>query len=390
MRRWAGRKAATTGNTEVDGSGVVALFSELAAIPSPTGEERAVADRVMSYLHELGIDAREDEAGRRRGTSAGNILAWVDPVGKADGQPVFLCAHLDTVPPDGPIEPVVSAGVIRNGADTILGADNKASVAVMLEATRRIVTERRPHAGIQLLFLVAEEAGSHGALELDPAALRARIGFVYDLAGPVGDVVIAAPYHHSVNVVFRGKAAHAGIDPENGRSAITAAARAIALTPIGRVDRQTTANIGLVSGGTARNVVPDRCEFAAEVRSHDQDRLMAILDEIRERCETSAAEGGCAVEVRSYETYPGYRLGPDEPAVRLAQAALMNIGVSPRFIETNGGADANVLNGLGLACVNLANGMAHIHSPVEEIATDDLERMVRVSLNLVHGAHALR
>ena len=235
-------------------SEVVPLFTELAALPSPPGEERAVADRVAAYLRDLALDVDEDDAGERVGSNAGNLYTRVEPT--AEGVPLFFCAHLDTVPPDGPLEPVLEDGIVRNAGGTILGADNKAAVAVMLEATRRVLSERRPHAGIELLFTPKEEVGLLGAAAFDAERLNARVGYVYDQAAPIGEVILGAPHAHAMQIRFHGRASHSGMYPEEGRSAIAAAARAIADFRLGRVDEESTANVGVISGGHRREHRP--------------------------------------------------------------------------------------------------------------------------------------
>jgi tripeptide aminopeptidase len=365
---------------------VLTLFTELAAIPSPPGEERAVADRVRAYLEELGLEVDEDDAGPRIGSTAGNLLARLPATADNGGEPIFLCAHLDTVPPTGPLEPVVEEGVVRNAGGTILGADNKAAVAAMLDAASRIVEENRKHAGIELLFTPKEEVGLQGAKAFDPSRLKAVTGFVFDQGAPVGDVVLGAPYASNVEVVIRGRAAHAGMAPEEGRSAIAASARAIADLRLGRLDDETTANVGLIQGGTAKNIVPDRCSFSLDVRSHNEEKLSDLVREILESITFAAALEQCEAETTVLESYRGYRFGRDDRPVALACAALERAGVQPRLGFTGGGADANVFNERGKECVNLANGMMEIHTPDEHIAVADLERMVDVTLALVEIA----
>src|SRR5438309_2579785 len=198
-------------------SEVVDLFTELAALPSPPGEERAVADVVIGYLRDLGLSVDEDDAGPKVGSNIGNVYCRLEATD--GGKPIFLCAHLDTVPPEGPIEPVIEDGVVRNAGGTILGADNKAAVAAMLEATRRILVEGRPHAGVELLFTPMEEVGLVGAKAFDASRLEARTGYVYDQAAPIGEIILGAPTHRNVFATFSGQAAHAGMAPEEGRSA---------------------------------------------------------------------------------------------------------------------------------------------------------------------------
>jgi tripeptide aminopeptidase len=363
---------------------VVSLFTELAALPSPPGDERAVADVVAAYMRDLGLDVSEDDVGEKIGSNTGNLYARVE--GTDGGTPLFLCAHLDTVPPTAGIEPVLEDGVIRNSAGTILGADNKSAVAVMLEATRRILAENRPHGGIELLFTPMEETGLHGAGAFDHDRLHARVGYVYDQAAPIGEVILGAPYSHSMRVELHGRAAHSGMFPEEGRSAIAAAAKAIADFKLGRVDEETTANVGVIDGGTAGNIVPEWCTFLADVRAHDPKKLADLVREMLESITFAASLEDCQVETEVHKSYNGYRFKRDDDVVRIASSALERAGVEPTFALSGGGADANVFNERGLACVNLANGMLDIHTPDERIAVADLERMIDVTLALVDVA----
>ena len=359
-------------------SGVLDLFVELAAIPSPSGEEEPVAAVIRSYLADLGLAVEDDEAG--------NLLARLEPA-ERDGGSIFLCAHMDTVPPVGAIEPVVGEdGFVRNDAGTILGADNKATVAVLLEAARLVLSEGRPHAGIELLFTVKEEVGLQGAKAFDHTRLVSKLGFVYDCSGPIGGIVRSAPYGKTIDVVFKGRSAHAGLQPEEGRSAIAAAGRALADLRLGRIDEETTANVGLIQGGTGRNVVPDRCELACEARSRDEGKLADLVQEMLDAFGFAAAVAECEVETQISETYAGYRFKPDDPVFALAAKALVAAGLQPRPIDVGGGADANVFNARGVPCVNLANGMMQVHTPAEHIAVADLETMLNITLELVDAA----
>jgi tripeptide aminopeptidase len=351
-------------------SQVLDLFTELAAIPSPPGEERQVADLVTRCLEDLGLRVDEDDAGATVGSTMGNVYAGL--AGHGGGMPLFFCAHLDTVPPTGPIDPVVEDGVVRNAAGTILGADNKSAVAVMLEATRRVLAENRPHAGIELLFTPKEEVGLLGAAAFDHTRLRARIGYVYDQAAPIGDVILGAPYSHSMEVRFHGRASHSGMYPEEGRSAIAAAARAIADLRLGRIDDETTANVGTIHGGTAGNIVAEWCTFLAEARSHDERRLQEVVQEMLDAIAFAAGLEDCEVETEVHKSYRGYRFKPDDDVVRIAHLALERSGFTPTYGLSGGAADANVFNERGLQCLNLANGMQDIHTPDERIAVGDL------------------
>jgi tripeptide aminopeptidase len=367
-------------------SEAVALFLELAAIPSPPGEERAVADVLLGYLRGLGLEPDEDGCGAAIGSTAGNVYARLEPT--ADGTPLFLCAHMDTVPPDGALRPVVADGVIRNDGGTILGADNKAAVAAMLAGVRRVLVEGRPHAGVELLFTPQEEVGLVGAAAFDHDRLHARTGYVYDQAGPIGEVILGAPWSRSLQVRFHGRASHSGMFPEEGRSAIQAAARAIADLRLGRVDELTTANVGVISGGTAGNIVPEWCTFLAEARCHDEAKLGDVVQEMLDVFSFAASAADCEVETTVRKSYNGYRLKRDEPAVELAASALARCGHEPTFGLSGGGADANVFNERGRRCVNLANAMTDIHTPDERISVADLEAMVDVTVALIEEARA--
>jgi tripeptide aminopeptidase len=365
-------------------SEVVDLFTELAAVPSPPGEERQVADVVIRYLRDLGLAVDEDDAGAKVGSNMGNVYCRLEPTD--GGTPIFLCAHLDTVPPEGPIEPVIDDGIVRNAAGTILGADNKSAVAVMLEGARRVLAENRKHGGIELLFTPKEEVGLLGAAAFDHERLRARVGYVYDQAAPIGDVILGAPHSQAMQVRFHGRAAHSGMYPEEGRSAIAAAARAIADLRLGRVDDETTANVGIIHGGTAGNIIPEWCTLDAEARSHDERKLADLVQEMVDAFSFAAGLEDCEVEANVSKSYRGYRFKRDDSVVRIAHAALERTGYTPSYGLSGGAADANVFNERGLACLNLANGMQDIHTSEECIAVNDLEGMVEVTLALVDVA----
>jgi tripeptide aminopeptidase len=373
--------------TAVEGD-VLELFVRLASVQSAPGEERAVADLCLGHLRSLGLEVDEDGAAEELGGSAGNLYCRLEATEGETGTPLFFCAHIDTVPPEAPIEPVVSGGVVRNGEDGILGADNKASVAVMFAAVRRVLAEGLPHAGIELVITVQEEVGLRGAKAFDHDRLHARTGYVYDHAAPIGDVVLAAPSQLSVDATFHGRPAHSGIAPEEGRSAIAAAARAIAEMRLGRLDDHTTANVGTIRGGTARNIIPATCSLLAETRSHDPARCRREMQSMLDAMAHAASLEECRLETAVEHEYEAYRFRRTDPAVELAVAALEAAGYEARPIESGGGADAHVFTARGRACVNLTNGMAEIHTAQEHIAVADLEGMVRVTLALIDQARA--
>jgi len=359
-------------------------FVRLCEIRSPTGEEREVADTILAELRALGLDVSEDDAAGPAEAGAGNILARLP--GRSDRWAMF-CAHIDTVPHAGQIEVVDDEGVFRSRGETILGADNKAAVAVFMELVARYAKEPPP-VGIELLLTVAEEQGLRGAKAFDPSELRADCGFVLDHAGPVGEVIVATPTQQKIHAHFIGVEAHAGIEPDDGNSAIAAAAAAIARMELGRIDEETTANVGLITGGTSGNVVPGHCEIVAETRSHDTDRAAAVAGEITEACTWGASEHGCDADVSVEELFRGYRIPNGSKAFALAEAGLRQAGHEPVRTAIGGGSDVNALRRSGFDCVLLANGPRDVHTRNECVAAADLDAMLEVCEGIVAVAAA--
>lgn len=364
---------------------VAQLMVRLCEIPSPSRDERAVADVVSEDLRSLGAAVTEDGAGADIPAGCGNIVARF-PATADGGIPIALCGHLDTVPSSGPIEVKLADGFLTNHRSDILGGDNKSAVAAILEAMRRIVTESRPHAGIEVVLTPCEEIGLKGAARLDPGTLAARMAFVFDHTGPIGGMVCAAPSLRKIDATFVGRTAHAGIVPEQGRSAIEAATRAISRMPLGRIDAVTTANVGTIAGGTATNVVAERCSITAEARSLDEralaQQVMAMLDALT----WAATEAEVDLESRVVNEFTGYRLTDRDAQVVLARSALASCGYDPKLVETGGGSDTNAFLLNGLPSVNLCNDMIDVHTADERIAVGSLERTVDVALALIETA----
>jgi tripeptide aminopeptidase len=349
-------------------------FVRLCEIPSPTGEERAVADAVLAELRSLGIEVSEDGAAGPARAGAGNLIARVP--GERD-EWVMFCAHLDTVPHSEPVEVIYADGVFRSAGETILGADNKAAVTVLIELAAR-ARERRPPVGLEVVFTVAEEDGLRGAKELETGALRSSYGFVLDHATPIGEVIVAAPTYNRIEAEFRGAEAHAGIRPEAGHSAIAAAANAVAAMELGRLDEGTTANVGVIEGGSASNVVPGHCRIDAEARSLDAARASEVTQAMLDACTWAATEGGCDLQVEVREMFRGYRLRSSAEPVEIARDALRSTGHEPVETSTGGGSDANALCAAGFDAVLLANGTEANHTPEERVAAGRIEEMLAV------------
>ena len=362
---------------------LLADFVRFCEIESPSGRERAMADAVTAELRALGLDVEEDGTAPDTGSDAGNLLARID--GPEGARTVLLCAHLDTVPLDGPVEVTRQDGVLTNRHEAILGADNKAAVATILGAARRLV-EDGPPVGLELLFTTSEELALRGAKAFDRGRLRAEFGYVFDHASPVGEIVTASPTYYRLEARFRGRAAHAGIRPEDGRNAIAAAGRAIAAMRIGRLDDETTSNIGRIEGGTAANVVAERCLVELEARSLDVAKAGEVVSEMVDAAAEAASDSDCDVETSVERLFQGYKLPRTAPAIETAAAALDACGIEPVYIATGGGSDANALVAAGLPVANLANGTQRNHQPDESVTVEALEQVLDVTLALVDAA----
>lgn len=379
----SGARDAAAGPAWATADELLERFLELVAVPSPSGSERAVSDLIQARLRAAGLSVHEDDSGARTGAASGNLVATVK--GTGGGVPIALSAHMDTVPIDRPPTVIVENGVVRTDGETILGADDKAAVTVLLQVAADLAADP-PAADVSFVISASEEVGLKGATTMDVSAIPAAACFVLDSEGPVGTMVMSAPTLRRLTVEFTGRSAHAGIEPENGRSAIVAAARAVAAMRLGRLDEQTTANVGLVEGGSAINIVPGRCVLQAEARSRDLGRLAEQVGHMLEVCNVAAAEVGVDVTVSVDEDFRGYAHDEASLPVRLAREAFAACGIEPRPIGGGGGSDANVFNLRGLPAVTLGVGFADVHSPQESIPVARLGDLYRVAHALVGAA----
>jgi tripeptide aminopeptidase len=359
---------------------LLADFVRLCEIESPSRSERAVADAVKAELEGLGLTVEEDDTASETGSDSGNLLARIE--GPPDSRTILLCAHLDTVPLAGPVEVTQENGVLSNRHDAILGADNKAAVATILAAARRLVAEGAP-VGVELLFTTCEEHALAGAKAFDPGRLRSEFGYVFDHASAIGELVTASPTYYRLEADFRGQAAHAGIRPEEGHNAIVAAAKAIAAIEIGRLDEATTANVGQIEGGTAANVVAERCKVVLEARSLDDVRAGEVVSSMVDAIAEAASDLECDVETAVERLFRGYKLARTAPVVETAAEALRSVGAEPVYINTGGGSDANALIAADLPVLNVANGTKGNHQPDESVTVDALETTLDLTLAIV-------
>lgn len=366
----------------IDAERVKRTFLELAAISSPSRRERGVADYVKAKLTSLGLETEEDEAGAKIGGDAGNVIALLK--GNAEcAVPIFLSAHMDTVEPTDNIKIIIDGDTIKTDGSTILGADDKAGIAAILECVEDVVERGAPHGDVVVIFSVCEEQGLRGARELDHSKIRARMGYVFDTERPVAGLTLSAPTHDSIAVEVRGKAAHAGIAPEKGVSAIVAASNAIAKMRLGRIDAETTANVGRIEGGKARNIVPDHVTIAAEARSRNNEKLDEQVAHMSKLFGEEAAKIGATATVTVNRQYTTYRWTPNDEVVKLAMTASRRVGIEPVFLEGGGGSDANIYNAAGIPALVIGTGYSGPHATSEELSVAGLVKTAEFAAALI-------
>lgn len=364
---------------------LTAEFLELVRVDSVSGFERQVADLLKEKLKSLGFEVDEDDTGQKINTGTGNIIARL-PGNLAGAAPVMVCAHMDTVEPGRGVVPVVEGGVVKSSGNTVLGGDNKAGIAIILEAVRVLKEGGSSHGDLEVVLTVFEEGGLLGAANLDPGLLKARIGYVLDSDGPPGTIVTSAPTQDRITATIRGKSAHAGICPEKGINAIKVASHAIAAMKLGRIDGETTANIGIISGGKATNIVPDSVLVQGETRSLDEGKKDQQTRDIVEKIKAAASEFGTDADVKVENLYRNFRIGSEDRVVKIAAEAAENLGITLRIESTGGGSDANMFNEKGISAVILGIAMQNVHTTEEFIKIDDMEASCRYLVEIIKVA----
>ncbi len=364
---------------------LVQTFLDLVRQNTPPRHEKAASEIGARILAEIGFVCEFDDTGEKVGGSIGNLIAFKKGT-VADAPPIFFSAHFDTVEPTPGLEPVFDGEIIRSGGDTILGADDKCGMAPILEAMRILDEQSIPHGDIQLLLTICEEIGLVGAKHLDPRRIKAQFGYVLDAGPPVGSFVYSAPTQDIFEVWIHGRPAHAGAQPEDGVSAILVAARAVARMKLGRIDHETTANVGIVSGGTATNIIPAECYLKCEARSRSQAKLDKQRDHMLACFHEEAAAAGVGVEIKNEAAYVTYELGMDDPVLTVGMAASERIGLEPLLRVTGGGADANIFNANGFPTTVLGCGMQNIHRHDEYVRISDMVKSTQLVVSIVQTA----
>ncbi len=368
---------------------VLKEFFELVRIKCSTRQEREVADVLKTRLQELGLEVIEDNVGEKIGGNCGNVIGFKQGTVK-DAPTLMLSAHMDCVEPCGGIEPQLIDGVITSVGDTILGGDDKAGVVAILEALRLVKEQNISHGSIQVVFTVAEEGGLNGSKAIDPSLLKADVGYALDSGGEPGEIITMAPGQNSITAVIHGRKAHAGVAPEDGINAIVVAGKALAEMQVGRIDFETTSNVGIISGGIATNIVPDLAEVKCEARSRNMDKLAVQTRHMKETFEHVAAANGAKAEVKVETAYGPYVLSEDAPVVNIAVKAAESIGLNPEIKATGGGSDANFFNNYGVPTAVLGVGMSKVHTTDEFIKEIDLYNSAELVTALIKTAAIIK
>lgn len=353
---------------------LVNSFLKYVKISSPSGHEANFAQFLKHELELMGLKVTKDKAG--------NLYTYLKGNDKKT-EPILLNAHIDTVTHDKRIRPrITSDGYITSHGDTILGADNKAGVAVIVEILRIIKEDKLSHGGIQAIFTVQEETGLHGSSQIKKKDIKAKIGFVLD-GGDVDIIHHKAPCQYNIIAEIFGKAAHAGVRPEEGINAIQVASDAISRMKLGRIDIETTANIGLIEGGRATNIVPDKVFIRGEARSHNMKKLKAQINHMKECLSSACSYSFAKLKIKSDKVYDLFHIGEEDHIVKIVKKSLQDIKLEPKLVATGGGSDANVFNALGVKSLILGVGADRIHTNFERIKIDDLHNAAKFLLRII-------
>ena len=365
---------------------MLAEFKEVVAVSCHTLQERPVFEMLRTKLEALGFTVEEDDAGEKLGGNCGNLWAFL-PGNKVGAVSVLLSAHMDGVEPCGGTTVVQKDGVLYSDGTTILGGDDKSGVVAILEGVRMLVEENAEHGDIQILFTIAEEGVVNGSRCMDRSKLKAQVAYALDGEGTPGEIVIGAPGQYRYKISVHGKKAHGGLEPEKGINAIMIAAKALAeVKRYGRIDEETTCNIGIIGGGVATNVVPDLVEIEGDVRSRNNEKLEAIREEVVSTICNAVEKYGAKVAAEVEHKYSSFLIDTESTVVKLAKSACAMYGFTPDITQTGGGSDANFLNAYGVPCVILGTGMQNVHTVEEFIKEEDLYNSALMVYGILQAA----
>lgn len=358
-------------------------FLELVKIDSLSRKERKMCDTLKNKLQAMGYSVIEDDAGEKIGGECGNVICTVK--GSKDVPAILVTAHMDTVVPGIGKKPIVEGDIIKSDGTTILGGDDVSGIVIILETLKVLKEQNIPHGDIQIAFTVGEEAGLLGAKNMDYSKIHAKYGFILDSDGKVGCAAVKAPSQNKIHVIVNGKAAHAGMEPEKGISAFSIMADAIAMMKLGRIDEETTANIGMIHGGVATNIVCDRVEIEGEARSRTQSKLDAQTAHMKECFEKAAAKWGGKVDFRADIEYPAFTIENDAQIIKILETAAQKSGFKFEAVATGGGSDTNIINSKGIQAVDISVGMEKVHSVEEQISITDMLNAVTFLIAIIES-----
>ena len=360
---------------------LIRTFTELAEISSPSWKEKEVMNYIVKKFRELDIKHKKFRCGK-----SFNLLGYFP--GEKSSEPIILSAHMDTVVPCEKVTPIITEKKIISDGTTILGSDDKAAIAMFLEAVEVIRENNIPHGPLEILITCAEEQGLQGIKNFNTNILKSKMAFVFDSDGPVGRIVSKAAYHSSLEITINGKASHAGMAPEKGINAITALAEIISLLPAGRIDEETTINTGLITGGKATNIVPDQAWCKLEIRSINEKKMLSIEKNIKQTVKTITSKHKAKFTIKRKLEYPGFTIAPESRISKTAELAMKRIKLKPVFVSSGGGSDTNILNKAGIAAINLSCGMQKVHSNDEFITIKDLIKGAELTLSIIQSVHS--
>lgn len=367
----------------MDKDRIISKFIEYVKIPSPSYKEGDFAKVLKKDMEELGFEVIVDKAGEKAGSNTGNLIGFLK--GNKDVEPIMFCAHMDTVTPCENIEPVIEDGIIKSKGNTILSADDKAGIIGILEGIRYVKENNIPHGDIEVVFTICEEVGLYGSKYLDYSKIKSKMAFVLDASGEIGGVNVQGPAQTQIYGKFHGKAAHAGLSPEKGINAIQVASKAISNMKLLRIDEETTANVGIIKGGSATNIVADYAEMELEARSLKEEKLEKQVNHMIEAMEKAAKEFGAKVDIDVKYAYPTFLLNEDEPILDIIKKAMEKLNIVYKPSTTGGGSDTNIFNSKGIKAATLGVGMFNAHSVNEYIACNDLVRLSQLVASIIES-----
>ncbi len=357
------------------------VFIDMVKIDSPSKTEYEMAKWIVSYLQERGIESKIDKVGEDFGGNSGNVIAYIK--GNLDLEPVCFQAHMDQVQPCIGVNPIFEGNIIKSDETTTLGGDDKAGIAAILEAIEHLRETNTPHRDIYLMFSVCEEVGMFGCKYLDTNDLPVKNIVIIDSVGKPGAIAYKAPSKEHIDITFYGKKAHAGIEPEKGINAIVVASHAISNMNIGRVDSETTSNIGEIKGGGATNIVTDSVSFNAEIRSHSMEKLKEEIESIKVCCEKAAKKFNTTYEFIHENSYPSFDLSKNSYIYKLAEKSMKLAGITPNPMIIGGGSDANILAEKGYDCAIISMGVYNPHALNEYLNLDELYITTKAVVNMM-------